>query len=393
MIDAAPQNSVASDMENYGTIVLSALCVGVALAGISSTTQSTMGRSIRWALIAVYGCFAGLLALPVVGHAAPGFLEAYLPLCLAFLLALPAAVYLFIAARCAAPARVPIHWGHALFPVIGACVAIGYWLLPYPDRVAMFRDGELPAGAMAATLALLTFGLISIWQAVAGGYVFVMLRRLRTHRADLKLFYSNTSARDMLWVDWFILSLFATWVAATVYLATSNYPLGFTVSHHWAMGVALGMLILLNSFSLTPLPPEPTAEPAAPQQSDTPKYARSALTSDHAVQLAKRIDTAMRKDQLYLDPNLSLKTLSQHVGARPNLISQTLNEQIGETFFDYVARWRIEASKPMLDAHSQSVLTIAYEVGFNSRSTFYKAFKRETGMTPKAYRAMAASAA
>ena len=73
------------------------------------------------------------------------------------------------------------------------------------------------------------------------------------------------------------------------------------------------------------------------------------------------------------------------MGAPPNLASQTLNEEIGSTFFDYVAHWRIEAAKPRILSGEASILAIALEVGFNSRSTFYKAFKRETGMTPKAF--------
>lgn len=101
----------------------------------------------------------------------------------------------------------------------------------------------------------------------------------------------------------------------------------------------------------------------------------------------------MQKDALYLDPNLSLQKLAQQVGALQNQVSQTLNQEIGTTFFDYVARWRIEASKPRIMAGSESVLTVALAVGFNSRSTFYKAFKRETGMTPKAYRALDEKAA
>jgi len=57
------------------------------------------------------------------------------------------------------------------------------------------------------------------------------------------------------------------------------------------------------------------------------------------------------------------------------------------TFFDYVARWRVEAAKQHLASNQASVLEIAIDVGFNSRSTFYKAFKRETGVTPSAFRA------
>jgi AraC-like DNA-binding protein len=92
----------------------------------------------------------------------------------------------------------------------------------------------------------------------------------------------------------------------------------------------------------------------------------------------------------YLDPNLSLQKLSRHVGALPNQISQTLNEQIGSTFFDYIAHHRIEAAKPLILEGAANSLAISLDVGFNSRSTFYKAFKRETGMTPKTYRDAAA---
>jgi AraC-like DNA-binding protein len=134
-------------------------------------------------------------------------------------------------------------------------------------------------------------------------------------------------------------------------------------------------------------PPEAEIEDPAPSNDPSePKYARSALTQAHAEKLATRIKSAMKQDALYLDPNLSLQKLSRHVGALPNQVSQTLNDQIGSTFFDYVAHHRVEAAKPLLLKGVDSSLAISLDVGFNSRSTFYKAFKRETGMTPKAYR-------
>ena len=78
-----------------------------------------------------------------------------------------------------------------------------------------------------------------------------------------------------------------------------------------------------------------------------------------------------------------------------NHLSQTLNETLNENFFDHVNGWRVrDADFEQLTTTDQSILTIAYAVGFNSRSQFYKAFKRETGMTPTELRArLAASAA
>jgi AraC-like DNA-binding protein len=149
--------------------------------------------------------------------------------------------------------------------------------------------------------------------------------------------------------------------------------------------------LFVMAFAPIATPEAEIEKPAPSTDTSEPKYARSALTDAHAEQLATRIRSAMTQDALYLDPNLSLQKLSRHVGALPNQISQTLNEQIGSTFFDYIAHHRIEAAKPLIAEGVANSLTVSLDVGFNSRSTFYKAFKRATGMTPKVYRDGAAT--
>ncbi len=59
---------------------------------------------------------------------------------------------------------------------------------------------------------------------------------------------------------------------------------------------------------------------------------------------------------------------------------------IGKSFFDFVNGYRIAEAKTLLSTTNESVLNITYDVGFNARSSFYNAFKRETGQTPTAYR-------
>jgi AraC-like DNA-binding protein len=60
-----------------------------------------------------------------------------------------------------------------------------------------------------------------------------------------------------------------------------------------------------------------------------------------------------------------------------------LNTQLGRSFFDYVNSWRIKESVTRLTTTKETTLAVALDVGFNSRSSFYKAFKRETGKTPR----------
>ena len=116
------------------------------------------------------------------------------------------------------------------------------------------------------------------------------------------------------------------------------------------------------------------------------KYQRSALDNEQSNRIADKINNIMSKETLYLDPNLSLQKLANHLAISPNYISQTLNETLCTNFFDFINKWRIEAAKPKILANKDSVLTIALEVGFNARSSFYKAFKQETGQTPSEFR-------
>jgi len=94
----------------------------------------------------------------------------------------------------------------------------------------------------------------------------------------------------------------------------------------------------------------------------------------------------MSNDKLFQRDELSLRLLAKHINELPSYVTQTLNTEIGESFFDYVNRWRIEEASRRLASSDDTVLDIATGVGFNSRSSFYNAFKKITGMTPSAYR-------
>ncbi|WP_370979135.1 helix-turn-helix domain-containing protein [Agaribacterium sp. ZY112] len=127
----------------------------------------------------------------------------------------------------------------------------------------------------------------------------------------------------------------------------------------------------------------------SPKEAHKNKYERSALGHEHSQRLAQKIELAMSEHKLYLDNSISLQKLCQHLNSSSNYVSQTLNETIGLSFFDYINKWRIRAAKPLIAQAELSVLDVAMEVGFNARSSFYTAFKKETGLTPSQFRKQA----
>jgi AraC-like DNA-binding protein len=104
----------------------------------------------------------------------------------------------------------------------------------------------------------------------------------------------------------------------------------------------------------------------------------------------------MENDSPFLDPELTLSQLAARLGASTNHVSQVINTDFGQSFYDFVNRYRIEKAKALLSDQARAddkILSIALESGFNSKSAFNASFKKHTGMTPKDFRLRQQSAA
>ncbi|MBV6646657.1 MAG: helix-turn-helix transcriptional regulator [Cyclobacteriaceae bacterium] len=103
--------------------------------------------------------------------------------------------------------------------------------------------------------------------------------------------------------------------------------------------------------------------------------------------LSKKLDQAIGQ-QLYKQPDLTMKTLADHLETKPNDLSWLLNNVYGKSFYDFINEVRIEAFKEKLKNNEHNHLTIlgiAMDVGFKSKSTFNRAFKTISSETPKEY--------
>jgi AraC-like DNA-binding protein len=120
------------------------------------------------------------------------------------------------------------------------------------------------------------------------------------------------------------------------------------------------------------------------------KYEKCLLDPNRAEEYTERLFQVMESEKPYLKPELSLSSLSKEMGIKRHYISQILNLQLKKSFWDFINEYRIrEAQKLLSDPEKQglSMLQVAFEVGFNSASSFSRAFKRYTGTTPTKYRA------
>lgn len=105
----------------------------------------------------------------------------------------------------------------------------------------------------------------------------------------------------------------------------------------------------------------------------------------------QKIVDVLTTQRLYLNPELGLTDLAQAVDLSPNIVSHCINTGLGLSFNDFVNGYRIEEVKRRLQNNAAdrfTLLSIAYESGFNSKSTFNRTFKEITGFSPKDYKKM-----
>lgn len=285
------------------------------------------------------------------------------------------------------PIRLALHFA---LPTVSLVVAIVVLLSPANVRETLFSNDPVLDSAWAITLAFIV-GLIqlAVLPQIAL-YLVWILRRLSRFRLKLRDYYSSTEKYELRWIYIIGVLGFSFWLATTLLLLGA---VGFeeATSSITILGSLVGFA-LISALTLwgirqrPPLAPDDDDDPAPPNTQPAGKYEKSALSSEASERLSRKLRNAMEVDHLHRDANLSLWALAKHTGASSNYISQTLNEVIGESFFDFVNSHRIAEAKTLLATTNESVLNITYDVGFNARSSFYNAFKRHTGQTPTSYR-------
>lgn len=119
------------------------------------------------------------------------------------------------------------------------------------------------------------------------------------------------------------------------------------------------------------------------------KQKKKALLDEEAVlQFKSKLENQLAEKKSYLDPSLSLRMLADQIEIHPNHLSWLLNDSLGKSFNDFINSYRLEEfkqlSKDPKNAHI-TLLGLAYDCGFNSKTVFNTYFKKETGLTPKQF--------
>lgn len=115
------------------------------------------------------------------------------------------------------------------------------------------------------------------------------------------------------------------------------------------------------------------------------KYQKSGLTESFSSDLKEQLLHLLNEEKIYKTNNISLDILSERLDTTRHNISQVINEHFDLNFFNLINKYRIQEAQDVFrnDTHQNlNIIDVAYDVGFNNKVTFNKAFKEETKLTP-----------
>jgi AraC-like DNA-binding protein len=201
------------------------------------------------------------------------------------------------------------------------------------------------------------------------------------------------SSKKSIEVNLFYFVLIGMALLSGVYMATSLLSLStqyLDIDYQNLYYVGVFLLVLILSFNAINISanPEVQAERNLILNEQKPAYSGSTLTEEKSQELACKLRTMLKDQKLFLNSELNSIEVAHLIGTSRQYLSQVLNQQFSKSFYELINEYRIKEFIHLLGnkkLQHLSILGMAMECGFNSKSSFNKAFKQFTGMTPSAY--------
>jgi len=224
------------------------------------------------------------------------------------------------------------------------------------------------------------------------------LRRFRNYNEKIKTLYSNIKNTDLRITQILIRLCIAIYTLELFSVFLTYYELPFNTELYNVYDIVqLIVLVLIGydavstyKFSATIKQEWKKIHLEEGQNINQPiKYASSTLTNKQSAKLKKQIERYMDEHEPYLQSQIRIKDLAYLTGISSHQISQVLNESFNQNFYEFINTYRVKKAISLIEDPKNLSLTfsaIGFEAGFNSKTTFYEAFKKTTGTTPAQYK-------
>lgn len=225
-------------------------------------------------------------------------------------------------------------------------------------------------------------------------YIFFSMRLFFKFKGIMKLNYSSFSTMRINWLEKFLFSFMGLLL---VDFFITAYEVVFGHFTDWDTGyITVAILISLVAYlgyngvkqTAIMVPDFLIGEGVAKRGRGVANRSLE-LSEEELTDLKLRLEEVMKNVKPYLDQEITLSSLAKLVGTSDKKLSSLLNQSLTISFYDFINGHRVAAVKEKLKEEANnkySIIGLAYAAGFNSKSSFYRAFKKETGISPAAYK-------
>lgn len=196
------------------------------------------------------------------------------------------------------------------------------------------------------------------------GYLLVSRRRFKKT--------ANSASKYPLW-PWLFYGLLVVWFAYVLNLFDDIIPYVIGPILYTLVAYSISFIVIRNAYLSTP----------------NEKYKTTPVSEVQIDLIFEKATSWLVEDEKFKNGNLSLKVLSEALKVTPQILSLVINKQTKGNFNHFINSFRINAAKQLLvdeNSNHHTIAAIAYDVGFNSISSFNTAFKKQEGSTPTHYR-------
>lgn len=260
-----------------------------------------------------------------------------------------------------------IHLGPHFIPAIGlfVCEIFAYIFLP-AETIRGYIHNAVSGSKTDILAGVAIFG--SVHQTLYSVYLWVLFRRV-SRETEIPL---SSLVYSILFV-----------IFATIQLCWFGYFLKSQTL--LALGSSLQTLGIVLVYLFTAR--YPNFFVSLKSEIQQKRYERTQLNGLDLESLHSRIRELVEKEKIYLEENLKIQDLASKLLISPHQLSRILNETYGKNFNEFLNLYRVEEAKALLlEEGERTVLSVAYDVGFNTKSTFNAQFLKITGMTPLEWR-------
>ncbi|HEU5292238.1 MAG TPA: helix-turn-helix domain-containing protein [Cyclobacteriaceae bacterium] len=253
---------------------------------------------------------------------------------------------------------------------------IPFFTLPTEEKISIFKNqgAGYEVFNMIRTVANLSSGVV---------YVILASMVLSKHRKAILHQFSSTEKINLQWLQYLSYWIGLIWL----FVLFGNEEMIYVSTVFFILFIGFFGIRQVGIFHSpqTVHVPEQGGEVEAAEKK---KYQKSGLSSDNSESLHRNLSLLMSNEKLFRESELSLTELAKRLNTQPNYLSRVINEREGKNFYDYINTLRIEEFKRLAanpDSKKYTLLGLAQECGFNSKSSFNRYFKKMTGKSPSEF--------